>query len=147
MNNYIKNNINEFKNKEKKIYHLNRSNNSNDSNYKGDTGISSTCTPETISKKSIPKIKGFKSQRFKQQHSSLIIDSMFKFTSRTRINKLYDIRYNSFKKMRKNNSLNNKNSNRSYIEESEKVFQNNYNYIRNNNTSAKKYLNSSVTKR
>jgi hypothetical protein len=49
--------------------------------------------------------------------------------------------------MRKNNSLNNKNSNRSYIEESEKVFQNNYNYIRNNNTSAKKYLNSSVTKR
>ena len=147
LNNYIKNNINEFKNKEKKIYHLNRSNNSNDSNYKGDTGISSTCTPETISKKSIPKIKGFKSQRFKQQHSSLIIDSMLKFTSRTRINKLYDIRYNSFKKMRKNNSLNNKNSNRSYIEESEKVFQNNYNYIRNNNTSAKKYLNSSVTKR
>ena len=147
LNDYIKSNINEFNNKEKKIHHLNRSNNSNDSNYKGDTGVSSTCTPETISKKSIPKIKGFKIQRFKEKHSSLIIHSMQKFTSRSRINKIYEIRQNSFKKNRKNNSLNNKNSNGSYVDESERVSHINYNYIRNINTSAKKYRNSSVTKR
>ena len=147
LNDYIKSNINEFNNKEKKIHHLNRSNNSNDSNYKGDTGVSSTCTPETISKKSIPKIKGFKIQRFKEKHSSLIIHSMQKFTSRSRINKIYEIRHNSFKKKRKNNSLNNKNSNGSYVDESERVSHINYNYIRNINTSAKKYRNSSVTKR
>ena len=147
LNDYIKSNINEFNNKEKKIHHLNRSNNSNDSNYKGDTGVSSTCTPETISKKSIPKIKGFKIQRFKEKHSSLIIHSMQKFTSRSRINKIYEIRHNSFKKKRKNNSLNNKNSNGSYVDESERVSQINYNYIRNINTCAKKYRNSSVTKR
>ena len=147
LNNYIKSNINEFNNKEKKIHHLNRSNNSNDSNYKGDTGVSSTCTPEIISKKSIPKIKGFKSQRFKEQHSSLIIHSMQKFTSRSNIKKLKEIRHNSFKKIRKNNSSNNKNLNGSYIDESERVLQINYNYIRHNNTSAKKYRNSSVTKR
>ena len=147
LNNYIKSNINEFNNKEKKIHHLNRSNNSNDSNYKGDTGVSSTCTPEIISKKSIPKIKGFKSQRFKEQHSSLIIHSMQKFTSRSNIKKLKEIRHNSFKKIRKNNSSNNKNLNGSYIDESERLLQINYNYIRHNNTSAKKYRNSSVTKR
>ena len=147
LNNYVKSNINEFNNKERKKHHLNKSINSNDSNCKKDTGVSSTCTPETISKKSIPKIKGFKIKRFKEQHSSLIIDSIQKFSSRSRINKLYEVRNNSYRKNRKNNSLNNKN-NGSYIEENEKGIHINYNYIRNNNTSAKKCrINSSVSKR
>ena len=150
LNNYVKSNINEFNNKERKKHHLNKSINSNDSNCKKDTGVSSTCTPETITKKSIPKIKGFKIKRFKEQHSSLIIDSIHKFSSRSRINKLYEVRNNSYRKNRKNNSLNNKTNknNGSYIEESEKGIHINYNYIRNNNSSAKKYrINSSVTKR
>ena len=95
-------------NKIRKKHHLNKSINSNDSNCKKDTGVSSTCTPETITKKSIPKIKGFKMKKFKEQNSSLIIDSIQKINSRNKLNKLYEVRNNSYRKNRKNNSLNNK---------------------------------------
>ena len=147
LNTYIKSNKYEFKNN-KRIYHINKSN-SNDSNYKGDTNISSTCTPETISKKSIPKIKGFKMKKFKEQNSSLIIDSIQKINSRNKLNKLYEVRNNSYRKIRKNNNLSTKNVNGSYVEEkTERFIMNNYNnYMRNYNSSAKKYKNSSVTKR
>ena len=147
LNTYIKSNINEFKNN-KRINHINKSN-SNESNNKGDTNISSTCTPETISKKSIPKIKGFKIKKFKEQNSSLIIDSIQKVSSRNKLNKLYEVKNNSYRKIRKNNSLSTKNFNGSYAEEkTERFIMNNYNYyMRNYNSSAKKNKNSSVTKR
>jgi hypothetical protein len=147
LNTYIKSNINEFKNN-KRINHINKSN-SNESNNKGDTNISSTCTPETISKKSIPKIKGFKIKKFKEQNSSLIIDSIQKVSSRNKLNKLYEVRNNSYRKIRKNNSLSTKNFNGSYAEEkTERFIMNNYNYyMRNYNSSAKKNKNTYVTKR